>query len=171
MLVGAWFLQTLIPAPTVVTEPLPVTGAVGEAIHGRTFTITVTDAQVSDGVEGEQGWWAEGTWVVIDVQAEAEGSEAASPYLALATLTIDGVTYSASERPKSLLDASLSVDIPVAGSLAFEINPDLANGQATLRMGTTLSPVLDSIAQLHFNLADLERTDDRTIDSPAWAKP
>lgn len=149
--------------------PFPVAATIGESAVGRTFAVTVDAVRMADAVTGPRGWHASGNWLVVDLEAEARETETAS-ILELMDLRAGGVTYSASERPDSLVDTPLSVGMARAGSIAFELPETVTAGEAVLRFGRTAEDRLDSIVELRLDLAALERVPTAELRETGWAQ-
>lgn len=170
LLVAAWFAVDITPPLDRGAEPFAVTGEIGEVLEGRNIAARVVSVSVADRVVDEGGWWAEGTWVVVEAELTATTTEEMA-VLSTANLVVDGRTYRASERPESARDAILSVGIPVTGSLAFEIPEDLAEGEAVLQLAPAVSPVRDSQLEVRIDLATIPRSSEVTVWPATWANP
>ncbi|HWM17439.1 MAG TPA: hypothetical protein VNP97_12715, partial [Microbacterium sp.] len=134
---------------------------------GRDIAATVYDIQRAEVVNTAE-WSAVGNWVVVDLDVEAVASEYGNN-LTLATLTVDGRTFGASERPDSLLRSPLSVGIPRSGRLAFELAEDVTRGNATLTLGTNTDPRLDSLIVLEFALEEVPVESDIDLTPTDWS--
>ena len=153
-LVGAaWAVLLVTPDDDAGTEPFTVSAVVGERAESRGFEAIVTDAR--RGARAEAGGWAaDGTWVVVDLEIAAVGSENGA-VLRTAQLVVDGVTYRASERPESLLDSDLAVGLARSGSLAFELPADAVSAPATLQLALADDTRLDDVVELPVDLPTL----------------
>jgi len=165
---AAWGVAVITPSEGALESPFPVAVELGERGVGRDIAVTVNDIQRAETVRTEE-WSADGNWVVVELDAEAVVSEFANS-LSLATLTVDGRTFGASERPESLLRSELSVGVPRAGSLAFELAPDVAGGDATLTLGTNSDQRLDSLIVLDFALDDVAVDSEVELAASDWSK-
>lgn len=173
LLAVAGALTLAIPSDDALTEPFPVRGTVGEEIASRTLLVTVEDAAFADRLAvSDAEWTADGNWLVVPIEASASRSETAAT-IGLATLTIDGTTFQASERPSaSLLQARLHVGTPLIGDLAFELPADLRSGTAALRLSpTSTTPLLDDVITLSLTLDGLPRVPEHELEPPTWATP
>jgi len=150
LVAAAWAVAAVTPGEHAYEDPFPVAVEVGETGIGRNVAVTVLDMRRAETVRAGS-WSAEGNWVVVDLEAEAVESEFGT-LLTRATLDIDGRTFSASERPESLLRAALSVGIPRTGSVAFELAEDVDAGRGILRFGLDTDPRLDSVIVLDIDL-------------------
>lgn len=155
LVVLAWGVAAITPDDDAAQAPFPVAATVGERAEGRNIAATVTEVSAANAVTAANGWTAEGTWVVIDLDVEAVTAEQGA-LLALATLTIDDRVYGASERPESLLRQQLPVGAARTGSLAFEVPEEALTGDGMLRLGLNdLDPRLDSVIELPIPLDEL----------------
>lgn len=175
LIVAAWGVTAVTPPEESAEQPFVVAAPVGERVEGRNLAVTVTRVRAADAVTNE-GWRAEGEWLVVDLEAEATESETGT-LLDFATLGLGDRTYRASERPPdSMFGRPLSVGLPHAGSLAFEL-PDgaLAHGAAgvpdalVLRLGLNLDERLDSIIETRVPVEGLEHVGEAEIAPSDWA--
>jgi hypothetical protein len=156
--VAAWGVAFVTPDSEAASAPFVVRAGIDERAEGRNIALTVTDARIADGVAAGSGWSAEGTWVVIDLDAEAVISETGAG-LSYAVLEVDGREYSASERPPSMLRARLAVGVSTSGTIAFEVPAAVATARdALLRLGVNSTPDLDSVIEIPLALSDLPRS-------------
>jgi len=162
----AWFVALVTPDADTAQAPFVVSAAVGESATGRNIEVTVTDVRRAEHVAAG-GWSAEGNWVVVDVEAASVLSEV---QLNRAVLVVDGTQFSASERPDSIRQASLTAGIPLSGSLAFELPEGLDAGDASLEIA--LAPRgdtrLDSMIVLPFELAEVAEVGDTELLATEW---
>lgn len=173
LVVAAWFVLFLTPDDTARDAPFAVAAAVGEHAEGRNIAVTVTDLRLSEGISGTaQGgalWSADGTWFIVDLDAEARVSSEKRRTLQLSTLTFpDGTVYSASERPDSLRSAALIAGVPRSGALAFELPADLPGDSAVLTVGLTSDARLDSVITLQVHFDDVAEVVGATLPATEW---
>ncbi|WP_210418503.1 hypothetical protein [Agromyces intestinalis] len=170
LVAAAWVVALVTPGADAVQSPFPVEASIGERVEGRNLAVTVTDVRAAEEVEID-GWSAEGTWIVVDLEAEAVVTEEFAR-LALATIEQGGRTFSASERPTtSLRNSELSVGVPRAGALAFEVPADvLDGGPATLRLGLDPDSRLDSVIELRFDPGGLDVEASVAVAPTEWAR-
>lgn len=154
LLVLAWLIALATPDESAHEAPFAVAAAVGEEGVGRNIVVRVDEVRRADSVVAGN-WTADGNWLVVDLVASAVVEEFGVS-LALATYTVDGRTYRASERPVSFLQAGLLAGIPQSGSLAFELAEDVGDGRGKLRFAVNSDPRLDSIVEVTVDLAELE---------------
>lgn len=156
LIVAAWFVALATPGEEQAQAPFPVDARVGEQAAGRNLSATITELRRAGDVRADDGWSAQGNWLVVDLEASAVVTEEGAR-LGHAFVEIDGVRYSASERPASLARAALAAGIPTAGSLAFELPDGLDAGAGRLELA--LAPGgdarLDSMIVLSFELGDV----------------
>ena len=171
LLVAAWFVAFATPGEEQSQSPFVVEAEMGETATGRNIAATVIEIRRAAQVGEHDGTWvAEGNWVVIDLEVAAVTSEALTR-LEHAMIEIDGVRYSASDRPDSLARAPLSVGIPQSGSLAFELPTDVESGQAVLELALRSDTRLDSMIVLSFDVADASHVTRAELRETGWANP
>lgn len=155
--VAAWGVAFVTPDEEAASDPFVIQTALDKPAQGRNIAVTVTDARIADEVTAPRGWSAEGTWLVLDLEAQAVVSETRSA-LSYVVLQAGGRTFQASERGRSLYREPLAVGIPQSGTVAFEIPADVAElTTATVQLGVSSDPRLDSVIELPLNLAELPR--------------
>lgn len=169
LVVAAWGVALVTPSEDDAVIPFTVQGLLGEEASGRNLAVTVTDVRRAASVSTEE-WTADGNWVVVDIEAHAIEEEVGAS-LVLATVQIDGVTYRASERPDSILETRLAVDIPRIGSLAFELPASLAAGDAVLRLALRTDTRLDSVLEFPLDLDDVDVETDAELIATGWSNP
>ena len=171
LIVAAWFVALVTPGEEQAQAPFPVAAVVGEPATGRTLTATITDIRRAGEVNAPDGWTAEGNWLVVDLEAAAVMSED-SGYIRHAMVEIDGVRYSASDRPDLLVGRPLAIGLPRTGSLAFELPDGVDAGAATLELAAdSIDPRLDSMIVLSFDLAEVPVVDATELVETDWANP
>lgn len=165
---GAWGVIQVTPTQDDAEAPFPLVAEIDQTATARGFAVTVTDVRLgSRAVAG--AWSVEGTWLVVDLEAEATQEETGT-LLAHAELVFDDAAYRASERPASLLRTGLTPGIPREGSLGFELPPDVVRGTATLELGVSDDPRLDSLVTLPIDLRALEPADEVELLATGWAQ-
>lgn len=87
--------------------------------------VTILDVRAASTVTASSGWSADGTWLLIDLDAE---SVTTGRLLKGATLTIDALEFRASERMDSLFSTNLVPGIPRRGTIAFELPDAMVTG-------------------------------------------
>lgn len=162
-----------IPSDDSLTDPFLIRGSTDNELASRTLRIAVQDSTFADEVAVPASEWsAEGNWLVITVEASATQTETGAA-INLATLTVDGRVFQASERPSdSLLRTPLHVGTALVGPLVFELPIDLRHGTAELRLSpTTPTPLLDDVIVITLPLDDLPTTSQVDLIAPEWATP
>lgn len=167
LVAAAWGVAAITPPEDAAENPFAVAVAVGERGEGRNIAVTVDDVRRAQSVSTAE-WSAEGNWVVVDLDAEAVVSESGT-LLTLATLEVDGRTYSASERPDSLLRSPLAVGIPRSGSVAFELADDIDAGKAVITFGLDTDPRLDSLIIVEVDLGAVDVEPDAALRVTGWS--
>lgn len=177
LLAAAWFVAWTTPdGEARMTDPFPVAATVGDTAAGRNLGVTVHSATIADRVT-LGGWYAEGTWLVVDLEAWARVTESPGA-LEPVTLVVGDRTFRVSERPGSyalgsaLFAAPLHIDIPQSGSLAFELaeGTDAAH-DATLRLAVGQNDIADSVIEVPLDLAALPHADEVALSEKAWVNP
>lgn len=173
LLVGAWGLSKATLPDESTTEAFPAVAAIGEPIITRNLEVTVTDVQVARRVTDPDGWTAEGTWLVVDLEAASVLTQEGSS-LGLTQLVIGDRTFTATDRGTSFVDQRLVTGVPRSGSLAFELPADAPTGTATLRLGLpTGSPgevLLDDVVELVLDLDEIPVDAEALIVENGWAR-
>ena len=170
LLVTAWFVALATPGEEEAQSAFVVAARTGEPATGRNLEATVTDIRRAAEVRTHDGRWAaEGNWLVVDLEVAAVSTEDA--FLAHTVIEVDGVRYSASDRPDSLAQAQLAAGIRQSGSLAFELPADLESGPAVLELALNSNTSLDSLIVLPFDLADTTRVAQTELQETGWSNP
>ncbi|NLP83410.1 DUF4352 domain-containing protein [Microbacterium sp. CFH 90308] len=171
LIVAAWLVALVTPGEEQAQAPFPVEVTVGQEATGRNLTGTVTDIRRTARLSAADGWTAEGNWLVVDLQAASVISEGGD--INHAVVVIDGVRFSASDRPESFLDTTMTAGITQTGSLAFELPEGLDEGSGTLELA--LAPGndvrLDSMIVVSFDLADVPVVDETELVETGWVNP
>lgn len=175
MLVCAWFVSGATPdGERRLEDPFIVPAAVSTSVEGRNLGIEVTSLVLADRVS-TGGWWAEGTFLIVELDAWAVRTESPAA-LSVANLVIGDDTYSASERPgdydddASLAGRGLFLEHPLAGAIVFELPADVATAHGTLRLALS-GEVADSVIVVPVDFAGLEHRTEQALPDVAWANP
>ena len=175
LVAGAGVLTAIKPGDQAVDVPFPVDAAVGVEGTARNIAVTVHDVRFASRVTGHPSgarmgtdWSADGTWLVIDLDAAAVVDEQ-SATLQFATLEVGGTTYSASERMTSLLKEQLVPGLPKTGAIAFELPASVHRGPGVLFFGLRPDNRLDSIVQVPVDLSRVGSASSVEIPAPAWS--
>jgi len=167
----AWFVALATPGEEQIQAPFRVPAAIGEAAIGRNLAVTFTDIRRASEVSAS-GWTADGNWLVVDLEAEAVTTEIGTS-IQYAKLELDGMQFDASERPPSFAkDGALEVGIPREGSFAFELPDGLDAGDGRIELAlNNITPELDSMIVLSFDLGDVESMDQTELLATGWVGP
>jgi hypothetical protein len=169
LVVAAWLVALVTPGADEIVAPFSVHAAVDEEATGRNIQVTVTELRRASEVSAGD-WSAEGNWLVVDLDAASVVSEFGVLFNHV-ELVIDGVRYSASERPDSLRGQGLSAGIPRTGSVAFELPKGLVAGSAVLELALDGDTRLDSVIIVAFDLQDVREADEAELVDTGWSKP
>jgi hypothetical protein len=173
LLACAWVMsKTPLPDDASIA-PFPATAQIGEQAATRNLVATVTDVHLAHRVTDAAGWSADGTWLVVDLEAAAGVTQDLST-LSLAQLTIGERTFSATDRGTTFVRQRLVTGVPRAGSLAFELPDDVTGDRATLRLGVPGAAVgevlLDGVIDLPLDLSALRVDDEVLLAENGWAR-
>lgn len=172
LLAGAWGLVKITLPDDAALEPFITTTGLDEPSVTRDLAVTVTDVRAARRVTDAAGWSAEGTWLVVDLEAAAVLTQEAA-LLDLAELTIGDRTFIATERGTTFLDQRLVPGVPRAGSLAFELPADALAGDAVLRLGNTTAvsdPLLDGVIELRIDVDAAPMLNETQLRENGWAR-
>ncbi|MBO0979685.1 hypothetical protein [Microbacterium sp. SD291] len=169
LLAGAWALVEVTLPEGSAQAPFPTAAAIGETASARNLTVTITDVHAARRVEDADGWSAEGTWLVVDLEAATDQTQVAT-VLGLATLTIDDREFIATDRGTTFYRTRLFTGVARSGSLAFELPDDALSGTATLHLGLTRDVVLDGMIELSVDLDELSVESEVPLDETRWAR-
>ena len=170
LLVGAWLIAFVAPGDDASVTPFVIPAVIGQESVGREFTLTVQDVQLAEHVSGAKGWSADGTWLVVDLDAEAN-HEQYGMLLAGATLTIGDQSFRASERMASFLRGALVTGVSRSGTLAFELPEFALSGTGILQLSTNDDTRADSVVELEIDLDELTPVAEAEILATDWTNP
>ncbi|MBS0023954.1 hypothetical protein [Microbacterium paraoxydans] len=172
LLAGAWGVSKATLPDDAANAPFPATARIGEESTVRNLSVTITDVRLAERVADEKGWAADGTWLVVDLEAASVVTQDLST-LSLAQLTIGDRTFSATDRGTTFAQQRLVTGVPRSGSLAFELPDDVTGDRATLRLGVpgaALGEVLrDGVIDLPLDLSQLPVEDEVLLRTNGWA--
>ncbi|MEW1962420.1 hypothetical protein AB0269_08190 [Microbacterium sp. NPDC077644] len=171
LLAGAWLVSKATLDDDAPTSPFVTTARVGEQATTRNLAVTVHDVRLANRVTDAAGWSAQGTWLVIDLDAATVLTQE-SGLLSFARLTVGERTFSATDRGSTFADQRLVTGVPRTGSLAFELADDVMGGQATLSLavGTAGGDVIaDGVIEVPIDLGDLPIEAEATLVESGWA--
>ncbi|MFB8188312.1 hypothetical protein ACFC14_03240 [Microbacterium sp. NPDC055988] len=173
LLVCAWGVSKATLPDDAPNAPFPTVAKIGEEASTRNLVATVTDVRLADRVTDAKGWSADGTWLVVDLEA-ATGVTQDLSSSRLAELTIGDRTFSATDRGTTFAAERLVTGVPRSGSLAFELPDDVTGDRATLRLGVPGSGVgevvRDAVIDLPIDLAALPVEAEVLLDENGWAQ-
>lgn len=160
LVVGAGALVALTPDDDALVAPIERTGAIDETATSRALIATAVDTRFARTVETDDGWSADGHWLIVTVIASAPETEVDAS-IRLATLAVGDRVFQASERPSaSLVGSPLRVGIDTVGMLAFELPPDVDSGTAELRLTPDFyTAELDDLVVITLPLDGIARED------------
>lgn len=188
MLVAAWFVSGETPdGEQRLHDPFPVAGALGETVVADNLGVTVHDARFADRVS-TGGWSADGTWLVVTLDAWLVHREPAG--LGRAYLVVGDRTFLASERiaaydaDAAIAAWSLHVGIPQTGTLAFELPDDIATdadaaaatlqlslGRAYPNLSAAQNQQGGAVVELPVDLPALEHDATVALPKTVWTRP
>jgi len=171
----AWFVTQTTPTEEEWQAPIVVSGDLGETLTGRNIEAVVSEVRIAESVTASNGWAGptSGVWVVVDTSVSSVVDDFGVS-LGTAELVIDGITYSASERPDdgTIARAPLTTAIPLTGPLMFEIPRDLVESEAaasaTIQLAVNSDPRADSLLAITVDLSALPLLPSVETDEPIW---
>ncbi|GAA3939045.1 hypothetical protein GCM10022383_16360 [Microbacterium soli] len=169
LLAGAWALDA-VALPDGASEASFLTPAtVGHAATARNLEVTVTDVRAAERITDPLGWSADGTWVVVELDAAARDSQYGAT-LGHAELTVGGRTFRATERGETFFRRLLVPGVPRSGAVAFELPPDARSGTASLRLGIPSDARYDGLVELTIDLDDVPVEESITLPATDWTR-
>lgn len=169
LVLGAGLMTAATPSDEDLVGPLTIHGTAGEPVASRSITATVTEATFADEV-AESRWSADGNWLALTLDASATITDVDAT-ITLATLTVDGRVFQASERPStSLTGTALRVGTDITGMLSFELPADLDGGMAELALTPSYStPELDDLVVISIDLDGVPRVPSVELTESEWS--
>ncbi|WP_435747626.1 hypothetical protein [Microbacterium sp. PMB16] len=173
LLAGAWGVsKATLPEDTAI-EAFPIVAELDDPAVGRNLEVTITDIHATRRVTDVKGWSAEGTWLVVDLQASTVATQDGD-LLGFAELTIGDRRFTATDRGTTFYKQRLITGVPRAGSLAFELPADALTGTGILRLGLPMGQprevLLDDVIELRVDLDELPVEAEVTLDENGWAR-
>ena len=173
----AWVVVVVTPSDETAEAPFVVVSQLGERAEGRNIAVTVDRIVAADTLT-DQGWQADGDWVVVELDIESVRSESGVLF-SWASLQLGGFRYQASERPPStIFGLPLSTGLARAGAIAFELpegrlDEARADGptEAVLSLALDHEIRLDSLIELTIDLDTLESEATLELAPEAWGDP
>lgn len=173
LVAGAWAVTAFTPDDDAGADAFTLTASIGEHVGGRNIAVTVLSVRAAHGIESESGWSADGTWVVVDMSAEAVVSQA-DGLLSTATLRLGERTFSATERgpdEMSLYRTPLVPGVPKSGSVAFEVPDDALAESGVLRLSTSSRPWGDTVIEVPVDLSRVDVAPVIEVADTGWTRP
>ncbi|UJP10045.1 hypothetical protein L2X99_17090 [Microbacterium sp. KUDC0406] len=168
MVVAAWFLLQLQKPDDAVYDSFVTKTTVGEYAAARNLSATVTDVRAGRSVSDGKRWSAEGTWLVVGVDAATLQTEFASQLHG--ELRIGDRIYQATERGETGRNMSLITGVPRHGSLVFELPEGQVKGDATVVLSWQSDHTADGVIEVAVDLDDVPMQYEVTLDEIAWAR-
>lgn len=177
---GAWALSAVlvVAAWAVLQAKLPehdapdsfvTTTTVGASATTRNLALTVTRVRAARAVSDGAGWRAEGTWLVVDLDAAAVQDQFGAT-LTPARLRLGSRTFAATERGDSARGMPLITGVPRHGSVAFELPDGALSGPATLTFGADYTTAGDGVIDVVVDLDDVPLQDEAELDPIGWTR-
>lgn len=171
LLTGAWFLVKVTLPEGSSLAPFPTVATIGEQASARNLVVTVTDVHAARRVTSSDGWSADGTWLVVDLEA---ASVQEPSLLSHANLFIGERTFAPTDRGTTFARHPLMTGVPQSGSLAFELPADALRGTATLRLGLLTADdgtvPLDGVIELMIDLDATPVEAEVPLQENGWAR-
>ena len=173
LLALAFLVRLTQPSDEDVEKPFVTAVTLEQPAEGRDLTLTAHDAVLSDRLTTSD-WVGEtdGVWLVIDATIGSKLGIATPE----APLTIDGVQYTASDRPDdAALGGSLDPGLPQRGAFVFELPLSAVDGPgaaaAQVRFATAFRVRLDSAIDLSLDLTALQHETSTVLQTPGLELP
>lgn len=168
LVVAAWFLTQLQQPEDAVYESFITSTSVGKPAEARNLAATVTDVRAARTVTDTAGWRAEGTWLIVDLDAAAVQSSFGATLHA--RLQIGDRLFSATERGATARGLALKAGVPRHGSLAFEVPEDAIEGPATLTLSWQGDDTADGVIEVVIDLDDVTMQNEAALAEIGWAR-
>lgn len=173
LLAAAWGLVKVTLPDAAAQAPFETVAVIGEPAVTRNLEVTVTDVRAAHRVTDADGWSADGTWLVIDLEASSRLTQNGA-LLGLSRLELGGREFTATERGDTFAAQQLVTGVPRAGSLAFELPSDALTGTATLQLGIPTGAVidvpLDGMIVLTLDLDGIPVDDEAALLENGWVR-
>jgi hypothetical protein len=171
----AWVVAETTPSEEAWQAPIVVSGHIGETLTGRNIEAVVSEVRIAEEVTASNGWAGptNGVWIVVDASVATVVDDYGAS-LGTAELVVDGVTYSASERPDdgTIAREPLSTGIPITGPLMFEVPRNLVDSEeaasARIQLAVSGDPRVDSMLVVGVDLTTLPVLPSVETDDPMW---
>ncbi len=173
LLAAAWGVVKVTLPDGAAQAPFVTTAELGEPAVTRNLAVTITDVQAARRVTDAEGWAADGTWLVVDLEAASVVSQDAA-ILSIATLIIGDRTFTATDRGTTFTWQPLVTGVPRSGSLAFELPSDALSGQAVLQLAVPSGAIgevpLDGMIELPIDLDEIPVEAEVALVENGWAR-
>lgn len=173
LLAAAWTIVKVTLPDSAMQEPFERTASIGEPATARNLVVTVTDVRAARRVQDAEGWSADGTWLVVDLEAASRVTQVGA-LLGIAELKIGDRVFSATERGTTFHRQALITGVPRSGSLAFEVPADALSGTATLQLGAPTAAgygvSLDDLIVMPIDLDDVPVEASADLAENGWAR-
>lgn len=166
---AAWGLTQAQQPEDAPYDSFITTAKVGEQAVTRNLAVTVTEVRAARSVSDGARWHAEGTWLVVDLDAAAVQDQFAA-LLATSNLRLGERTYSATERGETAKGMPLVTGVPRHGSIAFELPEGALKGPATLVFASEYVTSADGVIEITVDLDDVAVQNEVVLDPIGWAR-
>ncbi|WP_298867649.1 hypothetical protein [uncultured Microbacterium sp.] len=169
LLAGAWVVNAVALPDSASEAPFVSAATVGGTATAGNLTAKVIGVHAARSINDPSGWTAEGTWLVVELDAEAVDSQYGS-MLSVAELTIGDRTFRATERGQTMFrTGALVPGVMRHGALAFELPEDALKGTAALRLANASTVADNGVIELPIDLGGIPIEDDITLPETGWA--
>lgn len=169
LVIAAWGLVQFQQPDDAPYDSFVSTTAVGKRGVARNLAVTVTDVRAGRAIVDSGSWRADGTWLVVDLDA-ATVEDQFGAALYVANLHLGDRTYSATERGETAAGMTLITGVPRHGSIAFELPEGALKGTATLEFAPTLSTQSDGVVEVTVDLDDVALQSTVVLDPTGWPR-
>lgn len=173
LLAAAWAVVKVTLPDDAAQAPFVTAAELGEPATARNLAVTITDVHAARRVTDAAGWTAEGTWLVVDLEASSVVSQDAA-HLTVANLIIGDRTFTATDRGTTFARQSLVTGVPRAGSLAFDLPEDALSGEAVLQLAVPSGALgdvpLDGMIEMRIDLDDIPVEAEVELLENGWAR-
>jgi len=169
LVITAWGLIQVQQPDDAPYDSFVTTTTVGKQGVARNLAVTVTEVRAARAIADGEGWRAEGTWLVVDLDAATVENQFAAA-LSVANLHLGHRTYSATERGETAAGMPLITGVPRHGSIAFELPEGSLKGTATLEFAPTYGTQGDGVVEVVVDLDDVARQNEVVLDTTGWPR-
>lgn len=169
LVVSAWGLTQVQKPEDAPYESFVSRALIGEPATSRNLAVTVTRVRAARVVSDGERWRAEGTWLVVDLDAAAVEDQFGA-LLSTANLHLGNRTYSATERGDTARGMVLITGVPRHGSIAFEVPQGSLEGTATLEFAVDYDTSADGVVEVVVDLDQVAMQSEVALDPEGWAR-